>query len=385
MYNEVVKPLRVGNLLGIPLLVHPSWLIIVGLLTYMLGAQIYPDFLDHRPWYTYTAMALVSAILFFASIVIHELTHSVIARAYGIPVRSITLFVLGGVANISREAKRPMAELLMAGAGPLSSLILGVAMLGGLWLSRVDVDTPVPVMVFWLGVTNIALAIFNMIPAFPMDGGRVFRSLLWLVTGNYLRSTIAAAWVGRLFGWTMIGAGLVAALGYDLVVVAPGPSALWLVFIGLFLENSARGSLFQGRIIATLEGYTAEGLMLADPPIVDATMTVGALARGVLEINPRVCYFVEDAGRLAGIISAFQMRAVPEADWDTVTAGQAMVPSARLHAVAPERSATDVLLELETADLTHLPVVREGRVLGVIGRDRIVGLLKQKGFLGARA
>ena len=141
----------------------------------------------------------------------------------------------------------------------------------------------------------------------------------------------------------------------------------------------------QGRVIATLDGYTAGGLMLADPPVVDATMTVGALARGVLEINPRVCYFVEDHGRLAGIIGAYQMRAVPEADWDTTTAGQAMVPSALLHAVAPERSATDVLLELETADLTHLPVVREGRVLGVIGRDRIIGLLKQKGFLGANA
>ncbi|MFN0148875.1 MAG: site-2 protease family protein [Dehalococcoidia bacterium] len=380
-----MKPVRVANLLGIPLLVHPSWLLIAGLLTWMLGAQIYPEFLEDRPWYTYATMAVISALLFFASIIAHELTHSVIARAYGIPVRSITLFVLGGVANISREAKRPVAELLMAGAGPLASLLIGVAMLAGLWLSPAGMGTPIPVMVFWLGVTNVALAAFNMIPAFPMDGGRVFRSLLWLVTGNYLRSTLAAAWVGRLFGWTMISAGVIAALGYDLVVVAPGPSALWLVFVGLFLENSARAGLVQARVIAALDGYTAEGLMLADPPVVDAGMTVGALARGVLEINPRVCYFVEDAGRLAGIIGAYQMLAVPEAEWDTTTAGQAMVPSARLHAVAPERSATDVLLELETADLTHLPVVREGRVLGVIGRDRIIGLLKQQGFLGARA
>jgi len=373
--------IRLGKLLGIPILVNPSWFILLGLTTWLLAFQVFPDSLENARTTTYVVMAVSSVLIFFLSIVLHELAHSVVARAYKIPVKNITLFIFGGVAQITREAKRPLAELLMAIAGPMMSLALAFAFLGAWWLLGADDTRAIDHVLFWLAITNGALAIFNLIPAFPMDGGRVFRSLIWLVTRDYFRATSIAAWTGRMFAWTMMAVGLLAFAGIDVYVARNAVGGLWLVLIGLFLENAARQSLVQGKVIKTLQGYSATDLMIADPPVVERTVTVGTLARGVIEINPRVCYFVEDDGKLAGIISAYQMALVPQAEWDSVTAGQAMIPSSKLSAIAPDRPASEVLMEMENGGLTHMPVVGEGRVLGVVGRDRIVGLLRQAGFL----
>ena len=200
-------------------------------------------------------------------------------------------------------------------------------------------------------------------------------------SGNYLRATAVAGWTGRGFGWVMIGAGVLTLIGFDLRVVADPTSGAWLVLLGFFLENSARQGLTQSRLVGVLGKYSAKDLMNADPPVVDGAISVASLARGVLEINPRVCYFVEEDGRLAGILSAYQMRAVPEPLWDRTTAAEAMAPRARLHSTPPEKLASELLLEMETDDLTHMPVVQDGRVVGVVGRDRILGVLRQAGLL----
>ncbi|MCC6382409.1 MAG: site-2 protease family protein [Dehalococcoidia bacterium] len=376
-----MRNIRVGALLGIPILVNPSWFVILAFTTAILATDIYPGIVGGLSTATYVAMALASVFVFFGSIVVHELAHSLVARAYDIPVKSITLFIFGGVAHITREARRPLAELLMAAAGPATSLGIGLLFLG-LWAALgTNSHRPIDQVIVWLGVTNIALAVFNLIPAFPTDGGRIFRSLIWLLTGNYFRATAIAAWTGRVAAWLMMAVGVLAALRLDVAVADSPVGGFWLILIGLFLENAARQSLFQNRVVRELQRYRAGDLMYANPPVVDASMTVAALSRGVLDINPRVCYFVENDGRLAGIVSAHQLRAVPEAAWDSTTAAQAMVPSDRLHAVPPERPAAEVLREMEHGDLTHLPVVREGQVIGVIGRDRILGVLRQAGFL----
>jgi CBS domain-containing protein len=172
-----------------------------------------------------------------------------------------------------------------------------------------------------------------------------------------------------------------------LFILGPGDfiqspvQGIWFLFIGFFLETTARQNLVQSRAIRALDRYNAEDLMHADPPVVDRDVAVGLLARGVIELNPRICYFVEDNGKLAGILSAYQMLRIPEARWDATTAGHAMIPSNRLHAVKPDRKASEVLMEMEEEDLTHLPVVQDGRVLGVVGRDRLIGVLRQAGFL----
>jgi Zn-dependent protease len=331
-------------------------------------------------------MAVVSVLLFFGSIILHELGHSVVAKAYRIPVRSITLFMLGGVSQITREAARPVHELLMALAGPLVSLVLGAAFLGLWFLLGASDSRPLDYVLIWLAWMNVILGVFNLLPAFPMDGGRVLRSLVWLITRSHDRATAIAAWAGRSIAWTMLAVGLAAVLGYD-VLIADNPfGGAWLILVGWFLETAARQSLLQNKLVRTLADYKAGDLMLVDPPVVAGATSVGALARGVLEINPRVAYFVEDEGKLAGILSGYQMRAIPEKDWDSTSATSAMVPSATLRATAKEKPVSEVLLEMELNGLLHMPVVENGRVVGVIARDRILGVLRQAGLISpARA
>ncbi len=380
-----LRTFRIGSLAGIPILVSPSWFILFGLTTWLLATQFYPDALEDAGRWTHYAMAAASVILFFASIIIHELAHSLVARAYKIPVRSITLFILGGVAQISREAVKPLHELLMAAAGPLTSFALGIAFFG-VWVLLGAQDTrPVDYVLVWLALMNGILGVFNMLPAFPMDGGRVFRALAWMVTGNYNRATSIAAWTGRGFAFAGIGAGIAAIFGRDVIIADSPASGAWLVFLGLFLENAARKGLDQNRLVRELSLYRAEDIMQRDPPVVSAGQTVGSLARGVIDINPRVTYMVEDHGALAGLITGYQMRMVPEQEWDSTSARQAMVPRTALRAVAREQLVSDVLIEMETEDLLHMPVVENGRVIGIVARDRILGLLRQAGLLPARA
>jgi Zn-dependent protease len=376
-----MSSIRIGTIFGIPILVNPSFFLLFAVITIILGSSFYPDVHDGASGWTYAAMAAVSAPLFFASIVVHELAHSMVARWFKIPVRSITLFALGGVAHITRDAARPWAELLMAIAGPLMSVAIGFAFFGAWVAIGASEDRAVDAVLIGLGGMNLVLAIFNMIPLFPMDGGRVFRALVWLVTRNYYRATSVAGWTGRVLAWCLMAGGAMAMAGVDVYLADDTLSGLWLLGIGFFLENAARTSLLQNKLVGALNRYKASELMVSDPPVVDSDISVASLARGVLEINPRVCYFVEEAGKLAGILSAYQLRAVPEPLWDSTTAGEAMVPSAQLRATNPDQPVADVLMEMETENLTHMPVVREGRVVGVIGRDRIIGMLQQTGML----
>ncbi|MDZ7727989.1 MAG: site-2 protease family protein [Dehalococcoidia bacterium] len=379
-----MRSIRLGSLLGIPLHINPGWFLICGLTIWVLAARVFPTILPRESMTTHIAMALVSAFIFFASIVLHELAHSVVAKRYGIPVRSITLFIFGGVAHITREAARPLSEMLMAASGPLLSIVLGAGFLGVWFLAGSGTTDPVSITIFWVAIMNLALGIFNFLPAFPMDGGRVFRSIIWLITGNYARATSVAGWTGRGFGWSMIGLGGLAIAGFDVFLAAEPIGGIWLYpLIGLFLDTGARRSLVQLRYVRELQRFRARDLMLADPPVAEADRPLGPLARGVLEINPRVCYFVEDRGALAGILSAFELRDVPESLWDTTTAREAMVPSSDLRPVDPELLASDVLVEMENEGLLHAPVVEQGRVIGIIARERILGVLRQAGLLPA--
>ncbi len=377
--------LRVGSLAGIPILVSPSWFVLFGLTTWLLATQFYPDALSDVSRTTHYAMAASSVILFFASIVLHELAHSLVARAYKIPVKSITLFILGGVAQITREAAKPTHELLMAAAGPLTSFVLSGVFFGVWFALGAENTRPVDFVLVWLALMNAILGVFNLLPAFPMDGGRVFRSICWMVTGNYNRATSIAAWTGRGFAFAGMAAGLAAVAGQDVFIANNAPSGAWLIFLGLFLENAARRSLQQNRLVSELRLYRAEDVMSHDLPVVDGGQSVGSLARGVIELNPRVCYMVEDGGSLAGLISGYELRGVPETQWDSITARQAMVPSATLRAAVRDQLVSDVLLEMETENLLHMPVVENGRVIGVVARDRIMKLLVQAGLLPARA
>ncbi len=372
---------QVARILGIPIYVDASWFLIFAFVTYALANQVFPTLLPDDTQRIHIALAGITSMIFFASILLHELAHSVVAKLYKIPVKSITLFLFGGVAQITREATKPFGELLMAAAGPLTSLAIGAVFLGSWWVFDMTTDSRVGAVFMWVGFINIVLGVFNFIPAFPMDGGRVFRALAWMVTKNYYLATRIAGWTGRTIAWAVIAAGMLSLSGVDMRVINGTFDAVWFIFIGFYLENMARQGLMQNKLVETLTKYRARDLMMADPPVVEGGTSIASLARGAIDINPNLTYFVEDEGVLAGILSGYQMRAVPEPQWHTTTARQAMLPSRRLTAVSPDGLANEILVEMETSDLSHLPVVSEGRVLGVIARERILRVLQKSGLL----
>lgn len=231
------KAFNLGKLFGIQFRLHFTWFIIFILVTVFL---VSPDYSQWLKW----IIGIITSLLFFASVVAHELAHSLVGRANGIPIESITLFIFGGVAQMTKEATRPGAELKMAAAGPICSLVIG-GLFGLIWLVMPNVAEPVATMIFWLAAMNVLLAAFNLIPGFPLDGGRVFRSLLWHFTGNYNRSTRIATRVGQGIGYLFILGGI------SIIFLHPfGLSwfdGLWISFIGWFLESAASTSYRQTR------------------------------------------------------------------------------------------------------------------------------------------
>ncbi|WBL34962.1 site-2 protease family protein [Tepidiforma flava] len=323
-------------------------------------------------------MAAASVAAFFASIVLHELAHSLVARRFRIPVKSITLFVFGGVAQITREAARPLQELLMALAGPLTSIALGAAF-AGLWrLLGAQADRPIDYVLVWLAIMNAALGVFNLLPAFPMDGGRVFRALAWMVTRAPARAGDSAGGLDR--AGVRVGAGAGAGACWRCSggtwcsrirwQAAPGWCSL-----GCSSRTRRRQSLLQNRLVQELARYRAEDVMLADiGRMVDAEQPVGPLARGTLELNPRAVFLVSDGDRLAGVLSGYDLLDVPVAavGRDAGWLGDGAAGDALRATSADDRLVSDVLLEMEMEDLLHMPVVEAwaGHRGGRAGPDR---------------
>ncbi len=379
-----IKNLRLLTLFDVPIELHPSSFLMLGFVTWWVATVVYPEQLRGQSSSTYLIMAIITGFAFFLSVVVHEIAHAVVARTYAVEVRNIVIMIFGGITQ-TRDVKEPWPELVLSLAGPAANAAIGFVLLGGWWLLGAGSSRPLDHVLYWLAVTNLIIAGFNLIPAFPMDGGRVLRAMLWLFTGSFHSATTFSAWLGRGFGWILIAVGILTAFQVRGFLVHDTPvaisSGVISVLIGIFLEDVARRALLQTRVLQALEKYLAIDLMLARPPVVAPDDLLGPLAREVLELNPRVVYFVEEQGWLTGILGSWQIREVPERKWDEVTAGEAMVPAAKLHAIRPDSTVADALKEMEHLDLTPVPVVSDGEVLGVLGRDRILGVLYQKGFL----
>ena len=258
------KVFNVGKLFGIQFRLHFTWFVIFILVTVLL---VYPDFSQWLYW----IIGIITSLLFFASVVAHELAHSLVGRANGIPIRSITLFIFGGVAQMTKEATHPGAELKMAAAGPICSLVIGGSF-GLLWLLTPNMPQPIAIMILWLAIMNGVLAAFNLIPGFPLDGGRVFRSLLWRFTNNYSYSTRIATRVGQGIGCLFILSGI------SIIFLHPfGLSwfdGIWIVFIGWFLEGAASASYRQIRWQKVPQVFATSQVATSDCPVVPRDTTV---------------------------------------------------------------------------------------------------------------
>ncbi|TKB76723.1 MAG: site-2 protease family protein [Nitrospira sp.] len=371
------QSVRLTTIRGIEVGIHYSWFIIFSLITFSLTTRFASE---HPHWTTveHYAVGIVTSLLFFASILIHELAHSFVALAKGLPVRAITLFVFGGVAQIGREPDRPLTEFQIAIAGPIASALLAV---GWGFVSHLAGDQleHVAALGGWLASINLMLAVFNLVPGFPLDGGRIFRAALWHYTGSFSKATRIAAGSGQTVGYALILGGIWMGLITDNWF-----SGLWLAFIGWFLLNAAQESVLQMSMRSALSGLRAEDIMARDCPTVPGHLSLADLVHEHILRTGRRCFLVSQNGRLEGLVTLHQVKAVPQARWGDSVVAQAMTPIGRLHAVAHETPILDVLGVMEQHDVNQVPVIQDGRLLGMITRDHLLRVLYANLELGAQ-
>jgi Zn-dependent protease len=379
---------RIGRVFGIDIRVDWSWLFIFALITWNLRAvfgQSHPAWAPVQVW----GIALIAAILFFASVVGHELAHSVVAQARGIPVRNITLFLFGGVSNIQRDPDSPKAEFWMAVVGPLTSLVLGglLLLLAGATAGPVSTLTdptrvmagmsPLTMLLLWLGSINITLGVFNLVPGFPLDGGRVLRSILWAAIGDLRRATRWASGVGQVIAWAMILAGIGMVFGVQIPFFGTGlVSGVWLAFIGWFLNSASAGSYQQVVVHDILRGVPVERIMRVNPPTVPTTISVSSLVHDHVMGTDDYGFPVLDGDRLAGIVTLEDVRKVARQNWDTVTVREIMTPFDQLVTAAPDEDLADAMDRLTQRDVRQLPVLRGTELVGLLRRQDIMKWLQ---------
>jgi Zn-dependent protease len=363
--------LRFGKILGITIGVNYTWFIVFALVTLTLASGYFP--VRYPGWSTagYLAAGLLTSLLFFASVIFHELAHSVVAMAWGIPVKSITLFIFGGVASIEREPHRPLAEFLIAIAGPISSLVLALGFGIAWFFGEMAGLALVSGLGFYLASINLSLAVFNMIPGFPLDGGRVFRSLVWAWTGNMNRATRWAATMGRVIAVLMIVGGGV------LFLTGNWSSGLWLAFIGWFLDNAASQSSRQAWLREALEGYTAGDFSSVCQPVSSNT-PLDWVVRDHVMAQGESCFLVtadtlaSDSFEPQGVATLGQIQQVPRQRWGWTPIRQIMTPWQSLKPAAPGEDAFSVLERMLAEGLSLLPVMDAGRFIGLVRRENLL-------------
>jgi Zn-dependent protease/CBS domain-containing protein len=374
-----VQPsIRLGRILGIPIGLHYSWIIIALLITLSLSGHFRGVHSDWTSGVVWTA-ALVTALLFFASIVAHELSHALMARARGIPVRSITLFALGGVALMERDANSAKTEFWVAIVGPIASYAIGIACLllaSGLgWVPGAEAPTAPSAVLLWLGYINVLLATFNLLPGFPLDGGRVLRAILWGITGNGDRALRLAARAGQVVAFAFIAFGL---FGF---FAAGQFGGLWLAFIGWFLMEAAQASYLQGAVVEGLRGVRVADVMTADCAMLDSRLTVQAFVDDYLLRTGRRCFMVQDRGRILGLVTPADVKHIERERWAYTPITEAMRPMTELRTIRGDMSAVDALGLMGREDINQLPVVSDGHVEGIITRGHIVQFLQTRSEL----
>lgn len=373
---------RLGRLLGVRVDVDWSLFIIFWLVTVSLASGTFPAW--HPDWSVGLrwGVAVAAALLFFGSVLLHELSHALVGRAFGMNTRNITLFLFGGVASIEQEPATPRAEFLMAIVGPLVSIGLGVVFLAlGAWLAGAPSDDPATMMrglgpaatlLVWLGPINLFVGVFNLLPGFPLDGGRVLRAFLWRATGDLERATRWATRAGQLLGLLLVFAGIAMAFGADVPFLGRGiVTGIWLAMIGWFLSSAAAASYRQHLMSSLLEGVPVAQLMRPEVDVVAPTLPLVHFVDEHLMRSDQRAFPVVESERLVGLVCLEDVRKLPRGAWQDAQVGDVMTPSAALSVVTPEEEVNEALRALGRRDVEQLPVVRDGRLVGVLRRRDI--------------
>ncbi len=372
--------IRLGRVAGIEIGLHYSWFIIAALITLSVGAQFAATNVGWPPAEVWSA-AVLTAVLFFGSIIAHELAHALVARAMLIRVRAITLFALGGVAQIESESSSAKGEFWMALAGPLASLGIGYLCLSVAWALGWRVADPGggfgATVLGWIGYTNVALAVFNMIPGFPLDGGRVLRAIVWAASGNAASATRWASIVGQGVAIVFILLGLMQFFGGRNV------GGLWLAFIGWFLLQASQASYAQLALTRALRDVRVRDIMSDDCVNVDAAEDVQRFVERVLHTGRR-CFVVTRNSEPVGLVTPQEIRTVDRRDWPNTPVGQVMRPLGLIRTVGPETPASEALAVMARDDIHQLPVMANGRLEGILTRAHILEVIQTRSEMERR-
>jgi Zn-dependent protease/CBS domain-containing protein len=365
--------IRLGRVFGIDIGLHYSWLIIALLIFLSLASEfqiVNPQWSQGLTW----ILAAITTVLFFASILAHELSHAAVAKARGIPVRSITLFALGGVANLEGEPRDPKSEFWMAFVGPLTSVVVGlfflsIAHVAGWQPESGTPPEPLWAGLVWLGYINIALAVFNMIPGYPLDGGRVLRSIIWAINRDFVRATKIAARVGQVVAIVFI------VFGFFRFFFGGGFGGLWLAFIGWFLAEAALASYMTVESSVALANIRVSDVMSQTCALIDGSVRLHEFADYILRTGRR-CFVVLQNGRKPGLVTINELKQVEREQWPFVTVSDIALPPDEVRMVSPDTPLTQVLELMVSEDLNQLPVTEDGEFVGVISRSDVLQFLQ---------
>jgi Zn-dependent protease len=369
--------MRIGRILGIPIYLHSTWVIIFAAITYSLAMQFTQEHPAWNPAQQWT-VGIFTSLLFFASLLFHELAHSVVAQHYKIRVLSITLFIFGGVASIERDPSKAIQEFNIAIAGPLASGFLAGIFFG--LVQAFPLNQMVNAVSTWLWTTNLLLAVFNLLPGFPLDGGRIFRAIIWGATKNFSKATRIAGASGRLIAYAMI------LLGGFAVFKGFIGQGLWSVFIGFFLLNAAQESVAQAAIRETLTGLRAADVMSHEVPTVGRAISLEEYGAEVLRTGRR-CHLVITDDRLVGMMNVHTLNSVPRDEWGHTSVQAVMIPRERILWASPDEPLLGLLERLLTADVNQMPIVSgsadgAAHIIGMVSRDSILRVMQTRNELG---
>ena len=362
--------IKLGRIWGIPIGLHFSWFLIFIFLTWSLATGFFPIQFPGVSVTIYWLLALGTSILFFSSVLAHELGHVFLALRNSVPVKAITLFIFGGVAQITEEPRSPGAEFRIAIAGPLVSF--GLAGLFGSLALLADTIPYLGAVGSWLLRVNLILALFNMIPGFPLDGGRVLRAAVWWSTNDYYRATQIASFSGQLFALGFIG------FGFFSFLTGNGFNGLWFVFIGWFLRNAAAAGYAQANMQKSLLGVTVSQVKTEECAPVSGLTPVNQLVQDNVLGQGQRCFVVSEDGTPRGTLTLDDISRIPERKRPFLRSEQIMTPLDQSVQVAPSTELTQALQSMDQAELAQLSVIEDGKFLGMLTRDRVLRFIQTR-------
>jgi len=365
MKNNTIRLFQIS---GIPIGLDPSWFLVFALITWVLAISYFPTEFSQWTRLQYWSVAAVTSIFFFACVLLHELGHSIVALRYKLQVKSITMYIFGGISQITSEPNNALAEFVIAFAGPFTSLLLaGIFYLLELLFKGI---APIFAMTKYLALINLTLAIFNLIPGFPLDGGRVFRAIVWGISHNLRRATEIAILLGRAIAFIFI------LLGVWLIFRGNWTNGLWIAFIGWFLENAALGQQQQQRMHALLAGHTVEQVMSQSCVMAPSDLTLQELVdQFILEKGQR-CLILMRGENVVGLATLHNIRTIPRERWGTTTAADVMTPISEVKRTSPDVGLEQALEQMGTDGVNQMPVMKDGQIEGMLRREDIINYLK---------